>query len=579
MAGLAFLVLAFFPFGTQRGTVAIAAGLDVEIDGIKGPLEMNVETLLGIKRYSTQKDVSESRVRHLHGLAPEEIGKALEPFGYYHSKVTGTLALEGDEWKAAYQVDPGEPALLDTVDVRIEGDGANDPLLRGLVETFPLKVGDPVRHADWELGKASISGQAHVRGYLDGKMVKNEIVVDPDRNAARLTFVYETGPRYEFGPVRFEQDVLEQRYLDGYVTFEEGDSLDYDKLRGFQNTLRSTNYFKRVEVDARKDEAEGLRVPVDVMLDKSRPYKLDFGVSYGTDEGFGGTASVLARRVNRRGHRADAQFKVAETKQSAMVNYRIPWADPPTTVLSFSGGYERDNTESRESETILLATSLSRLRGPWQETLALSNRNETYEVGPDFGRTSLFGPDLQWSLIRADNRVFTRRGFRIRAGVQGAVDGILSSASFAQINLDGKIIRGGKTPHRVMARAKLGHTITHEFRELPASIRYFAGGAQSIRGYGYETLTPRDPLGQPIGGQSLIETSLEYDYRLLPSWAAAAFFDLGSAVSELSDPLSQGAGIGIRWLSPVGMIRLDYAWGLSREGAPTEVHFMIGPDL
>jgi translocation and assembly module TamA len=247
--------------------------------------------------------------------------------------------------------------------------------------------------------------------------------------------------------------------------------------------------------------------------------------------------------------------------------------------LSFSTGYEREDTESRLNETFLLATNFSHLRGSWQETLALAYRNETYEVGPDAGRTTLLGPDLEWAFVRADNRVLTRRGYRIRAGAEGSLEGVLASATYAQANADAKGILGGKGPFRLIGRAKGGYTITDEFRELPASIRYFAGGAESIRGYGYEALTPRDDLGQPIGGEALLETSVESDYRFHASWAVAGFYDLGGALASFSDPLSSGVGFGLRWLSPVGMIRLDYAWGLSTPGVPTEIHLMIGPDL
>lgn len=568
-----------FAFALAAGPAAGAVTLEVQVGGVNGAHKLNVENLLSIRRYAGQAEISETRVRHLHALAPEEITRALEPFGYYHVQVDDSLRQQGDRWRASYHIELGDPVRVDTATILLQGEGVADSALRSVVDQFPVRVGDPLRHAAWELGKASLAGQAHVRGYLDGKFDSSSVVVDPGRGTAALHLVYDTGPRYAYGPVRFEQDALHQKYLDGYVPFEEGEPLDFGELRAFQNALRSTNYFQRVEVEPNREDAVGNRVPVDVRLEPSRPVKLDFGVSYGTDEGFGVMSGALMRRVNRRGHRADVQLKAAQAEQSAIVNYRVPWANPPTSVLSFSTGYEREDTESRLNETLLLATSFSHLRGPWHETLALVYRNETYEVGPDEGRTTLVGPDLEWSLVHADDRVFTRRGYRIRPGVEGSWSGAIASVSYAQVNLDAKWILGGKGGHRLIARGLAGHTLTDQFRELPSSVRYFSGGAQSIRGYGYESLAPRDAQGEPIGGESLLETGLEYDYRVLKSWAVAAFYDLGGALSSWSGPLSHGAGAGIRWLSPIGMVRLDYAWGLSRDGVPTEIHFMIGPDL
>ncbi len=558
---------------------ARAASLRVRVDGVGGQQKVNVETFLSIKRLEKSQDLSESRIRHLHEIAPQEIATALEPFGYYRSLVESRLEREGDRWNAAYEIAPGAPVRFDTVAVRLLGEGAQDPELRAIVEPFALRSGDPVDHARWEFAKSRLSGLAHVRGYLDGRFLESEITVDPERYAARLDLAYDTGPRYHYGPVRFHQDALHERYLEGYVPFEPGDPMHYDELRSMQNTLRGTNYFKRVEVEPRRSEANGTSVPVDVTLQANKPLKLDFGATYGTDEGFGVTVGALARRVNRRGHRADLLLKVSQGEQSATANYRIPWADPPTSVLSFSGGYERKDTEARISETFLLGGGFSHLRGPWQETWNLAYRLEDFEVGPDTGRVSLFGPDLQWTLVQANDRVYPTRGHRVRAGLEGALGRVLSSASYAQANLELKGILGFANHHRVIARARGGTTLTKEFRELPASVRYFSGGALSVRGYEYESLAPHDEQGREIGGQSLLETSLEYEFRFHKSFGVAGFYDAGSALASTSDRLSSGVGFGVRWLSPVGMIRLDHAWALSEAGVPTRIHFSIGPDL
>jgi translocation and assembly module TamA len=125
----------------------------------------------------------------------------------------------------------------------------------------------------------------------------------------------------------------------------------------------------------------------------------------------------------------------------------------------------------------------------------------------------------------------------------------------------------------------VGRLFTGDFRQLPPTIRYFTGGDQSVRGYRYLQLGPRDAAGNVIGGEALVAASVELDHRVLESWSVALFYDVGNALDELSLSLEQGAGAGIRWLSPIGLVRLDGAFAISQTDSPFRVHFSIGPDL
>ncbi|MFP5506345.1 MAG: autotransporter assembly complex protein TamA, partial [Gammaproteobacteria bacterium] len=116
------------------------------------------------------------------------------------------------------------------------------------------------------------------------------------------------------------------------------------------------------------------------------------------------------------------------------------------------------------------------------------------------------------------------------------------------------------------------------FRELPASLRFFAGGDQSVRGYDFQELGPRDASGQVIGGKHLVFGSLEYEHRVHGNWGVAAFVDTGNAFNSTHEGLETGAGIGLRWRSPIGMVRLDLAAAVSQDNA-LRLHFTLGPDL
>ncbi len=170
---------------------------------------------------------------------------------------------------------------------------------------------------------------------------------------------------------------------------------------------------------------------------------------------------------------------------------------------------------------------------------------------------------------------------------------MLSSASFVQMRLHGKFIRSLSRRSRVIARADLGATHTSsfaEFRNLPPTIRFFAGGDQSVRGFGFRELGPSDldveGERRVIGGRALATLSVELEQRFLERWGVAAFYDAGNAfeydadnVSGSAGSLKQGAGLGLRWLSPIGMVRADAALGVSERDLPFRFHLVIGPDL
>ncbi len=532
-------------------------------------------------------------MRRLHARAPGEIKLALQPFGFYRPRIESELQTPGDRWTARYLIDPGPPMLVRRLTFELRGDGAQDAQLQAAAAQFPLREGDPLQHAAYEAGKSALTREAADRGYLDARFATSEIRIDLEAYSSEISLAFETGPRFFFGPVVFNQDVLDPDVLRGYVTFRPGEPFSAARLLELQRALSGGPYFSRVEVLPRRDRADSLRVPIDVDLEPRKPQRYELGVGYGTDTGPRGTFEAENRRTNRRGHRARAELKGSDVEQSITGRYIIPSRYPRTSVLTLFAGFARLDPRSSDSDKILVGASLSRLRGSWEETLSLTFEREDFEVGPDTGRTNLLIPSASWSRVWADDRIFPRRGQRIRFDVMASHDAVLSSASFAQARFNTKFIRSLTGRTRLIARADLGATYSAsvaKFRELPPTIRFFAGGDQSVRGYGFRSLGPdevgADGIRRVIGGRGLAVVSVELEQRFLNRWGVAAFFDAGNAFEFESQKLlgsagtlKQGAGMGLRWLSPIGMVRADAAFGVSEADVPFRFHLVIGPDL
>jgi translocation and assembly module TamA len=172
-------------------------------------------------------------------------------------------------------------------------------------------------------------------------------------------------------------------------------------------------------------------------------------------------------------------------------------------------------------------------------------------------------------------------GHRSNVQTRGAVEGIVSDTSFLQLYGNTKWVSGLWSGGRLLTRAEAGATLIDSLDSLPASVRYFAGGDTSVRGYAYNSLGPTDSLGGVVGGENLLVGSIEIDQKIAADWSMAVFVDSGNAYDAIADfDPATGVGIGIRWFSPLGPIRFDVAVPLESDAPDAyRIHITLGPDL
>jgi translocation and assembly module TamA len=344
--------------------------------------------------------------------------------------------------------------------------------------------------------------------------------------------------------------------------------------------LAEDPYFARVEILPRRDSARGLEVPIRVALVPQPRQEFEFGAGYGTDTGPRGRAASYWRRLNPRGHYARADLKLSVVEQLGIAEYSVPAVTHPTGVLTFFGGYVRRVPTTNRSNTATIGTRLTRKRFGWRETWSLQWQHEDFVVGVDTASSVLLMPSTGWERSKTDHVLFPRRGYRVQFQGQGSLKGVVSNSSFLKVGAAGKIVHGFAPQLRVLARTEVGRILTREFHELPATIRYFTGGDLTVRGFGYQDLGTRDSMGTVIGGQSLLVSSLEIDFWPMPRGGIALFTDAGNAMQHFSvGDLEYSVGAGIRYLSPLGMIRLDGAFPVSAPGRAFRIHLSVGPDI
>jgi len=566
----------------------------IYIEGIKGELLTNVLASISIEQQKTHPRLSPSQIQRLHKKAPQEIKRALQPFGYYQVKVEAQLIKPTHEknhssiFQAKYRIHLGQALKLKLVNITITGEAKEDRSFKKLLAKLPLKQGDTLRHANYEKAKSLLHNLAEERGYFDAVLTQHEIIIDEQAYTASIFLSFDSKKRYRFGKVAFTKDLFDESLLRRFLTFKEGDFYTGSALLTFKNVLDGSSYFEEVIVNlADSSNSDDLYLPVNVTLKPHKRNQYGIGIGYGTDTGVRGSLAWEQRYINRSGHSFSAKTELSEIRKSATARYYIPTGLNIKQFLTLTAGYKDESTDTSDSELMKLAINrhqtLNLFDTKLDQVISLEYQDEKYTVGTDSGHAKLLMPHLSLSYVKTENPIYTRRGHKIQWDIRGSLASLGSNTSFWQTSLNAIFIYPIFNRGRIIARGDSGYSdvslVDGDFHDLPPSIRYFAGGDRSVRGYDYQELGPTDEQDKVIGGRYLLVGSLEYEHRILEKWSLAAFYDIGNAFNGLSEPLKDGAGLGVRWHSPVGLIRVDIATALSEPDYPLRLHIRIGPDL
>nr|WP_246590192.1 autotransporter assembly complex family protein [Marinobacterium ramblicola] len=578
IVGCALLLLLLL--GSAVAPMAAAAEeLEVVIEGIDGDLESNVRAHLSLSRLVGDAPLpSASRIRYLHRQAAQEVDAGLRPLGYFNGQVEAELERTETGWRAHYTVESGPRTVIGRSELKVTGDGVDEPLLTDWLHSPVLQSGAPLDQQAYENIKTEVLEQAAGLGYYEARFAEAQIVVDPPRNSADVRLTFDTGPLYRLAEIQFNEVPVREALLQRYRTLEDGEPVATDRLLEMQRGLVDSGYFSGVEVQPLWDRADDRqRVPVQVYLTPDQRTAYRFGAGYGTDTGVRLSASQRRRWVNDRGHRMETILRLSEVTNTLLLNYEIPGQNPVSDTYLGRAAYEQEQTESTDSETWRIGAQAQRARGGQRWHWGLGVEQETFRFGSEEESSMLLVPEGGWSMVDTDNRLNPSRGYRLSADLSAASESLLSDTSFVQVDVSGKTVYSLTSKMRLLGRLDLGATAATDFNRMPASRRFFTGGDTTVRGYGYKELGPTDSAGEVRGGRYLLAGSLEFDYRVAPNWRGAVFWDAGNAFDSLDTPLKNSLGVGGRWQSPVGPVRVDLATPLNDGGF--RIHFTLGPDL
>ncbi|WP_217511253.1 autotransporter assembly complex protein TamA [Vibrio metschnikovii] len=572
MRSLPFYVL----FVTLFFSCTVLAKVDLTIRGLSGDLKDNVDAYLSsisTSDYSTQLRF-QSRLE-------QRITAALNALGYYQP--TFVFEVTEPDRAMTVHVSPGEVVRLALVEIVIEGEAQQDADFARVIERSGLKVGETLNHSQYDNLKSSLRNLALQKGYFDGDFQLSRLEVVPDRHQAFVRLHFDSGIRYHFGATSISGSQIEEVRVRSLQPFKQGDPYLVSQVGQFNLNLANTDWFSSVFVkpDLEQLNPDQRELPMVVALAPKARNQLETGIGYSTDVGVRGSLKWKKPWLNQYGHSFDSSLSISGPEQSVTAGYKIPLENVLHDYYRIQYGMKHvDNrdTESLESNLVLERHWL--LDSGWHRTVFLRYLIESYEQGLQDDGAQFLMPGITYTRTRTRlNRSLLTWGDKQTITLEYADPSVISETRATRVQAGSSWVRSLGERHRGLFRIDGSANFADEFDKLPPSLRFFAGGDNNLRGYGYQSISPRDASGSLTGAKYMATSSLEYQYRIGGNWWAALFVDYGDAFNDTPD-WKTGTGFGLRWVSPVGPLRLDFAWGLDSEpGDRFKLHFTLGPEL
>ncbi|MDK9775186.1 MULTISPECIES: autotransporter assembly complex family protein [Vibrio] len=550
------------------------ADVSLTIKGIDGALEDNVNAYLS----SIPEDDYSTSLRFQARLE-QSITEALNALGYYHAKISYTITKDNDE--LIVNVQPGEPVRIKVMDVVISGEANQDEEFTKLLNKSPLKVGRILNQGEYDSLKSSIRNLALQRGYFNGDFELSKLEVIPELNEANVRLHYNSGIRYYFGSVEITGSQIWEERVASLRPFKEGEPYLVSEVGQYNQNLSNTDWFSSVFVEPDLTQLDdGRDLPIKVSLAPAAKNQIETGIGYSTDTGVRGTLKWKKPWVSARGHSFDTALSLSKPEQTVTAGYKIPLDDVLHEYYQLQFGLKRlDNRDTESLESNLAVERHWITDGGWHKTLYVRHLYENYSQGLQEDGVQFVLPGASFSRTRTRGGNMPMWGDKQSVTIEYGDPAVLSNTRVLRLLGRTSWIRGIGENHRGLLRLEGGANITDELEKLSPSLRFFAGGDNNIRGYGYESISPVDESGALTGAKYIATSTLEYQYRVYGNWWLAAFYDYGDAFNKTPD-WKAGAGVGIRWASPVGPVSFDFAWGL--DAVPKNdfrIHFSLGPEL
>ena len=522
----------------------------------------------------------------------KEIKSQFETLGYYNVQVNKIVDKNDISWNIKYNIHKGPATIITSSDINITGPGKYNPDIRKIVKSSELKTGTIINYKTYDDFKNSLYATAENQGYFDAKFTKSNIYINRVLNTAKININFDTKIKFKFGNIKFIQQQynrVSEKFLYKFLTFKANQKYSYQKILNLQTGL--SKYFDKVMIIPTPNQ-KTKTVDIRIDLHPLTKYKYKLGAGYSTDDGFNILASRKVLYINNYGHSYEASAKVGQYNDYVNLIYYSPGEKPATDQISFGYNYldeKKQNEKYIEKTRHEVFGNYQRQYDQYNSKIigGLKYNIENYtttEEGINI-HSRLLTPEFSWYKLYNNKDKF---GFIFNFNTLGSINDLLSTISLSKTSIYSKVLFYITPNFKTTVRGQVGQIWNkdNDISQVPPTMRFYAGGTDSVRGYQYKSIAPRytNSKGEEfiIGGSKLLVGSLEFAYRVYGPWFAAVFTDAGNADETwklVHNNMSKSIGVGAHYQSPIGNITIDVARAISKRDKPWRLSLNIGPEL
>jgi translocation and assembly module TamA len=502
---------------------------------------------------------------------------------YYDATLRSEIDTDETPAKVVIHIETGRRYRLSSYEIVYEGLTPPPEKLRPDMERLGLEPRMPARGP-----RIAAAGQLWVvlmtqRGYPFARVVDRKSVINRDTKTMSVVLRVDAGAPARFGPVTISGlEQLDPVYVRRLLTWEQGETYDSRKIEEVRRRLSQTRIFASIGIQPDTELDDQDELPITINLAEGPPRTIGFGVNYSTDVGPGGSVFWEHRNIFGQGESLRFTITGSEIEQSLEASVRKPTYPGRKQALIFNVELSNEETDAFDARTAsALAAIESRYLEDWLMTAGLAPEFSDVEEMGDKEKFLLLGLPITGTQDRRNDRLNPTRGTRLNLTLTPYlglgddnpdwITGTAEGSGYLAVDEDRRFVLAN--------RAKVGFLFGADNEDLPASKRFYAGGGGSIRGYEFQSVGDLDRFNDPIGGRSVIEVSSEFRMRVTEQIGVVPFVDGGTVYQEaypdFSNTFRWAAGLGLRYFTGFGPVRLDVAFPIHKRDSDDTYQFYI----
>jgi translocation and assembly module TamA len=554
---------------------------------VESNIEISLSAINGLVQCAENSELAINQVQQAIG---KTVIQSAHSFGYFAARVD-TISLLGPqvchEWQVA--IDLGPQARIADIALNITGELSQSTELTLLTNQFKQRINKPFQQGQYQAFKDNFYSQAIAQGYFDIHFQQQNVTVNADNQSVNILIDIALGERYTIRQFVIDNNILEANVVETVSDISVGDNYSLSALNTLTNDLKQTGYFTSLQVRPNLKDRSNNQIDVEINGVEKAKHFVNFGVGVSSDEGPRVSVDWRRPRINQSGHSLRASLKASLVEQSLVSTYKIPYGNPNTQYLALQSGLKHIDRNDSKSNSVTLGAQrffdMEKRTGQsifkaWQPSLFVRYEYNSFTQGSDEqidNQLMFVGGSI--TRLRIDHPLFPTKGDRQNLTLESAQSSLGSDISISRILASSAWLRPIADLGWSVSKIKVDYLSTDSFAQTPSTLRFYAGGDQSVRGFGYEAISPVDSENEDTGADSLVVLSQEFIVPISESFRVAGFVDSAWAQSPEDETKAIGTGLGLHWQSPVGPIRVYLARGKNDSEMTWRLHLVMGPIL